>query len=183
MFGLRLVSRTCGGGSTHSLRRLRKCSSWTHKAHEQACLVHGHRKFVEAFERTGSEIAKGAIERIAKLYAVEKMAKGKPADTRAALRTEHTKPIFDDLEVWLAAQLPKISGTTKLAEAIRYAVGRLPKARGDLSDGHLEPDNNICERSIRPVALGRKNYIFMGSFGSGKAAAIAYTRSRRCARR
>ena len=85
------------------------------------------------------------------------------------------KPIFDALETWLAAQLPKISGKTKLAEAIRYALGRLPKARAYLSDGQLEPDNNICERSIRPVALGRKNYLFMGSVGGGKAAAIAYT--------
>jgi len=145
------------------------------KACEQACIVHVRRKFVDEFERTGSDIAKGAIERIAQLYAVEKMAKGKPAEARAALRTEHAKPIFDELETWLAAQLPKISGKTKLAEAIRYALGRLPKARAYLSDGRFEPDNNICERSIRPVALGRKNYLFMGSTGGGKAAAIAYT--------
>jgi len=136
-----------------------------------ACASQVRRKF----ERTGSEIAKGAIERIAQLYAVEKMAKGKPADARAALRTENAKPIFDALEIGLAVQLPKISGKTKLAEAIRYALGRLSKARAYLSDGHLEPDNNICERAIRPVALGRKNYLFMGSIGGGKAAAIAYT--------
>jgi hypothetical protein len=69
----------------------------------------------------------------------------------------------------------KISGKTKLAEAIRYALNRMPKARGYLNDGRLELDNNICERSIRPIALGRKNYLFMGSIGGGKAAAIAYT--------
>jgi hypothetical protein len=51
----------------------------------------------------------------------------------------------------------------------------MPKARPYLSDGRLELDNNICERSIRPIALGRKNYLFMGSVGGGKAAAIAYT--------
>lgn len=54
-------------------------------------------------------------------------------------------------------------------------MGRLPKARAYLGNGQLEPDNNICERSIRPIALGRKNYLFMGSIGGGKAAAIAYT--------
>ena len=145
------------------------------KAHEQACLVHVRRKFVHEFERTGSEIAKGAIERIAQLYAVEKVVRGEPAAERAVLRQEHAKPVFDELATWLAAQLPKISGKTKLAEAIRYALGRLPKARAYLSDGRLEPDNNFCERSIRPVALGRKNYLFMGSLGGGKAAAIAYT--------
>ncbi|SEN87229.1 Transposase IS66 family protein, partial [Loktanella fryxellensis] len=60
------------------------------------------------------------------------------------------------------------------AEAIRYALNRMPKARGYLDDGRLELDNNTCERSIRPIALGRKNYLFMGSIGGGKAAAIAY---------
>ena len=145
------------------------------KASEQACIVHIRRKFVDEFERTGADIAKGAIERIAKLYAVEKMARGKPAAERAALRQEHAKPIFDELETWLSAQLPKVSGKTPLASAIRYALGRLPKARTYLSNGQLEADNNICERSIRPIALGRKNYLFMGSEGGGKAAAIAYT--------
>ena len=145
------------------------------KAHEQACLVHVRRKFVDVFALTGSEIAKGAIERIAQLYAVEKVVRGKPAAERAVLRQEHAKPVFEELATWLAAQLLKLSGKTKLAEAIRYALGRLPKARAYLSDGRLEPDNNICERSIRPVALGRKNYLFMGSLGGGKAAAIACT--------
>jgi transposase len=145
------------------------------KADEQACIVHVRRKFVDEFERTGAGIAEGAIKQIAKLYNVEKQAKGKPAEERAALRQEKAKPIFDDLEVWLQAQLPKISGKTKLAEAIRYALKRMAKARAYLSDGRLELDNNICERSIRPIALGRKNYLFMGSVGGGNAAAIAYT--------
>ena len=145
------------------------------KASEQACLVHVRRKFVDEFERTGSDIAKGAIERIAQLYAIEKMTKGKLAEERASLRMQHAEPIFDELETWLTAQLPKISGKTKLAEPIRHALGRLPKARAYLSNRQLEPDNNICERAIRPVALGRKNYLFMGSIGGGKAAAIAHT--------
>ena len=98
-----------------------------------------------------------------------------PDPCNNALRQETAKPIFDDLEVWLQAQLPKLSGKTKLAEAIRYALKRMQRARAYLSDGRLELDNNICERSIRPIALGRKNYLFMGSVGGGKAAAIAYT--------
>ena len=145
------------------------------KANEQACMVHVRRKFTDAFERTGAAIAQEAIKRIGKLYAVEKQAKGKLPEERVALRQQKAKPIFDDLEVWLQAQLPKLSGKTKLAEAIRYTLKRLPKARGYLDDGHLELDNNICERSIRPIALGRKNYLFMGSIGGGNAAAIAYT--------
>ncbi len=144
-------------------------------ASEQACMVHVRRKFVDVFERNGSAIAGEAIERIGRLYAVEKDARYKPPDERVALRKARAKPIFDELEAWLRLQLPKISGKTKLAEAIRYALGRMPKARAYLDDGRLELDNNICERSIRPLTLGRKNYLFMGSEGGGKAAAIAYT--------
>ena len=106
---------------------------------EQACMVHVRRKFVDVFERDGSTIAKEVIERIARLYAVEKDARYKPPDERVALRQTRAKPIFDDLETWLKSQLPKISGKTKLAEAIRYALGRMPKARAYLENGQLEP--------------------------------------------
>ena len=145
------------------------------KAAEQACMVHVRRKFVEVYERDGSAIAKEVIERIAVLYGVEKEARGQSPEERAILRQTKAKPVFDDLEDWLQLQLPKISGKTPLAQAIRYALGRMPKARAYLDNGMSEPDNNICERSIRPIALGRKNYLFMGSVGGGKAAAIAYT--------
>ena len=74
----------------------------------------------------------------------------------------------------LQAQLPRLSGKTKLAEAIRYALKPMPEARAYLGDGRLKLDNNICERSIRPVAPGRKNCLFPGSVGGGEAAAIAY---------
>jgi hypothetical protein len=75
----------------------------------------------------------------------------------------------------LHAQLTRISGKSPLAEAIRYALVRMKKLRPWLDHGFLELDNNTAERSMRPIALGRKNYLFMGSEGGGKAAAIAYT--------
>ena len=133
------------------------------KADEEACMVHVRRKFVDEFERTGSPIAQQAIKQIAQLYAVEKEARGKSPDERVTMRQAKAKakPVFDASELWLQAQLRKISGKTKLAEAIRYALNRMPKARGYLSDGQTELDNNTCERSIRPIALGRKNYLFM----------------------
>ena len=92
-----------------------------------------------------------------------------------ALRQEHAKPIFDGLEVWLKEQLGQISGKTPLAKAIRCALARLQKARHYLDLGFLEPDNNTAERAVRPVTLGGKNYLFMGSEAGGKSAAIAYT--------
>ena len=84
---------------------------------------------------------------------------------------EYAKPIFDDLEVWLKEQLGKISSKTPLAKAIKYALARMPKARPYLDNGFLELDNNTAERAVRPVAVGRKNYLFMGSEAGGKSAA------------
>ena len=116
-----------------------------------------------------------AVLRIRKLYDVETQAQGLPPAKRVAMRQEKAKPIFDDLEIWLKEQLDRISGKTPLAKAIRYALARLPKARPYLDNGFLEFDNNTAERAVRPVAVGRKNYLFMGSEAGGKSAAIAYT--------
>ncbi len=145
------------------------------KAREMACMAHVRRKFVDVHAAQGSAIAEEAIRRIAKLYAVEKEARGKSPVERVALRQALAKPVFDDLEVWLHAQLPKISGKSPLAQAIRYALGRMPKARQYLDHGCLEADNNTAERAVKPVAIGRKNWMFAGSPRGGKAMAIAYT--------
>ena len=145
------------------------------KAHEMACMAHVRRKFVDVFASQGNAIAEEAIRRIAALYAVERYAQAQSPDARVALRQARAKPIFDDLEEWLHAQLPKISGKSPLAQAIRYALGRIPKARPYLENGHLELDNNTAERAVKPVAIGRKNWMFAGSEGGGKAMAIAFT--------
>jgi len=145
------------------------------KASEMACMAHIRRKFVDIYKSQGSPIAEEAIKRIAELYAVEKLARGQSPEDRAALRQADAKPIFDDVEVWLRKQLPKLPRKSPLADAIRYALDRLPKARPYLENGVLEADNNCAERAIKPVALGRKNWMFAGSEGGGKAMAIAYT--------
>ena len=145
------------------------------KAEEVACLAHVRRKFVDVQKAQGSTIAEDAIKRIAALYGVEKEARGLPPEDRRSLRRAMARPRFDDLESWLEAQLPKLSGKTPLAQAIRYALARLPKARPYLDDGTLEIDNNAVERAMRPVALGRKNWLFAGSEGGGKALAITFT--------
>ena len=145
------------------------------KADEMACMAHVRRKFVDVFASQGNAIAEEAIRRIAELYAVEKEARGKSPEARVALRQARAKPIFDDLEAWLHAQLPKISSKSPLAQAIRYAIGRMLKARPYLQNGHLELDNNTAERAVKPVAIGRKNWMFAGSEGGGKAMAIAFT--------
>src|SRR4051794_26444944 len=119
--------------------------------------LHIRRKFVDVFQAEGSVIAEEAIKRIAGLYAVEKEGRGQPPAERVRLRQAHAKPILDDLESWLHVQLPKISGKSELAKAIRYALARMRKLRPYLDQGCLEADNNGAERALKPVALGRKN--------------------------
>jgi transposase len=92
------------------------------------------------------------------------------------LRQARAKPpLPDELETWLSAQMPRISDKSQLAKAIRHALARMRKLRPYLDHGCLEADNNGAERAMKPVALGRKNFLFVGSAGGGKAAAIAYT--------
>ena len=82
--------------------------------------------------------------------------------------------MFEELQAWLAATLPSLPGRSGLAQAMRYALGRLKRLSIYLDDGRLEIDNNAAERAIRPLALGRKNWLFAGSdTGGERAAAIA----------
>lgn len=147
----------------------------TGRIKEMACMAHVRREFFELYESTKLPVAGEAVLRIKKLYDVETQARFLPPAERVALRQEYAKPIFEDLEVWLKEQLRKISSKTPLAKAIKYALARLPKARPYLDHGFLELDNNTAENAVRPVAVGRKNYLFMGSEAGGKSAAIAYT--------
>ena len=105
--------------------------------------------------------------------------RGQPPDQRQAGRQLKSKAVFEQLEVWLHDQLTLISGRisrkTPLPGAIRYAITRMKRMKPYLVHGYLELDNNTAERSMRPIALGRKNYLFMGSDRGGKSAAIAYT--------
>jgi len=142
---------------------------------EVACMAHVRRKFVDVHRAQGSPIAEEAIRRIGQLYAVEKEARGSPPDRRVEIRQTKAAQIFDDLEAWLAMQLTRISGKSPLAGAIRYGLTRMNRLRPYLEHGILELDNNVAERGMRAIALGRKNYLFVGSEAGGKAAAIAYT--------
>jgi transposase len=147
----------------------------TGRIKEMACMVHIRREFVKVYDSYKLPVAAEAIARIKELYEVENRARFKSPHERVALRQKYAKPIFDDLETWLMQQQAKISKKTPLAKAIKYALTRLPKARPYLEHGFLEPDNNTAERAIRPLTLGRKNYLFMGSEAGGHSAAIAYT--------
>ena len=145
------------------------------KIKEVACLAHIRRKFFDIHTAQGSGIAKEALERIAALYQIEATIRGDPSDRRKAVRQKYATPLIDELETWLHAQLTQISGKSALAGAIRYGLTRLKRLRPYLEDGRLSIDNNAAERGMRSIAVGRKNYLFMGSDNGGKSAAIAYT--------
>ena len=103
---------------------------------------------------------------------IESEIRGRSADERRAARQERSRPIVDALEPWLRAKLALISQKTKLAEAIRYALSRWDGLTRFLDDGRIEIDSNVVERTIRPIALNRKNALFAGSDGGAEHWAV-----------
>jgi transposase len=136
------------------------------------CWSHVRRRFYELAAAGPAPIASEALDRIAGLYSIEKEIRGHDADERRAVRQDKSRPIIDDLEPWLRGKLSLISQKTKLAEAIRYALSRWDGLTRFLSDGRIEIDSNVVERSIRPIALNRKNALFAGSDGGGEHWAV-----------
>jgi transposase len=136
------------------------------------CWSHVRRRFYELAAAGPAPIASEALERIAGLYAIEKDIRGRDADERRSVRQDRSRSIIDDLEPWLRAKLALISQKTKLAEAIRYVLSRWDGLTRFLDDGRIEIDSNVVERSIRPIALNRKNALFAGSDGGGEHWAV-----------
>jgi transposase len=142
---------------------------------EAACWAHVRRKFHDLYEAHQSPIAKEALERIAALYGIEKEIRGRPPDQRQQIRTERARPLLDALHAWLKASLSKLSKKSDVTVAIHYALGRWTQLLRYCNDGRLEIDNNAAERALRAVALGRKNYLFVGSNAGGERAAAMYS--------
>ncbi|KAB2957250.1 MAG: IS66 family transposase [Rhizobiaceae bacterium] len=136
------------------------------------CWSHVLRKFYELAQSGPAPIATEALARIAELYKIEGDIRGRPAGERRAVRQTRSRPILAQFEPWLRARLALVSQKSKLAEAIRYALTRWTGLARFLDDGRIEIDNNVVERSIRPIALNRKNALFAGSDGGGEHWAI-----------
>jgi transposase len=136
------------------------------------CWSHVRRHFYELANPGPAPIAAEALTRIAALYHIEQDIRGRSADQRRAVRQERSRPLVEDLEPWLRSKLQLISQKTKLAAAIRYTLSRWQGLCLFLEDGHVEIDNNVVERSIRPLALTRKNALFAGSDGGAEHWAV-----------
>ena len=142
---------------------------------EVACWAHVRRKFHDVHAATTSPIAKEALERIGKLFDVERAVNGRTLEERARARRDRSGPALVDLKAFCEANLRRLPGRSDLAVAMRYAFGRWPALTRYVDDGHLEISNNAAERAIRPLALGRKNWLFAGSDAGGRRAAAIYT--------
>ncbi len=142
---------------------------------EAACWAHARRKFYDLYVTDRSPIATEALQRIGALYAIEREIRGTIPSQRARVRQDRAGPLLGELQQWLSATLQMVSAKSELAGAIRYALVRWTALTRYRDDGRIEIDNNSAERSIRPVVLGRRNYLFAGSDAGGERAANIYS--------
>ncbi|WP_390624659.1 IS66 family transposase [Siccirubricoccus deserti] len=121
------------------------------------CWAHMRRYFYEFHVSTQSPLAAEVLAQIQALYAIEGQIRGHPAKHRQQARQERSRPVVEALHTWLQAHLGRVSATSDLAKAIRYALRHWSGLTVFLDDGRVEMDSNVVERAIRPVALNRKN--------------------------
>lgn len=140
------------------------------------CMAHIRRKFEHALDND-KQRATHVLTAMQGLYAVERKAreKGLTPEQRKALRQEEARPLMDKLKAWLLENSHQVLPKESIGEAIQYALNRWKYMEPYLENGKLEIDNNLVENVIRPVAIGRKNYLFAGSPQGAEWAAILYT--------
>jgi transposase len=138
---------------------------------EAGCMAHARRKFHELWANHQSQIAGDALKLFGVLYDIERQAQEMDADQRRQLRQQHARPAADTLHAWLLAQRQRVPDGGATAKAIDYSLGRWGPLTRYLDDGNVPIDNNWVENRIRPVALGRNNWLFAGSLRAGQRAA------------
>lgn len=140
------------------------------------CMAHARRKFTEALDND-RERAESVLADMQRLYAVERQAResGLSHQQRQKLRQAEARPVLESLKAWLDDQYPKVLPKSAIGQAIAYALARWSKLCRYVEDGRIEIDNNLVENAIRPVALGRKNFLFAGSHAGAARAAMLYS--------
>ena len=126
------------------------------------CWAHARRKLYDVAKASGAPIAQEGLKQIAAFYWIEAEIKGQSADARLTARVERTKPILADFEKWLTHSRAKVSAKSPTGEALKYIAKYWIGLNLFLTDGRFEIDNNPVERTIRPIALNRKNALFAG---------------------
>jgi transposase len=143
--------------------------------YEVACWAHTRRKFHDIHVAHASPTTTEALARIGALYGIEEQIRGKPAALRCSVRQTRSRPLLDQLRRWMEKMLRSLSTKSETAGAIRYALSHWRALTRYVDDGLLEIDNNAAERALRAVAIGRKNYLFMGADSGGQRAASLYS--------
>ena len=138
------------------------------------CHVHVRRKFYEAKEYDLKR-AEHALEMYKQLYDIEKQCRNMVCEQRKEYRNENSRPILEKFKKWLDDQAVVVLPKSAIGNAIRYAIRQWPKTIRVLDDGRLEMDNNLIENKIRPLALGRKNYLFADSHDAAQRIAMMYS--------
>jgi transposase len=140
------------------------------------CFAHGRRYFKRAKD-SDPDRAGWMLSHIQQLYRIERKARkeGLSHEERYELRLEYSQPVLTDIKDWLDKECLQILPKSLMGKAVGYMLNQWPKLQNYLLDGRLEIDNNLVENAIRPVALGRKNYLFAGSHEGAKRAALIYS--------
>jgi transposase len=147
---------------------------------EAACWAHGRRKFFELADLQKAPVAIEAVRRIDELFAIEREINGQQPDQRRSVRQLRSKPLADNLARYLREERRRLSAKSPVAKAIDYSLKRWPAFTRFLDDGRICMSNNAAERSVRGVAVGRKNWTFCGSDSGGRRAAAIYTLIETC---
>jgi len=138
---------------------------------EVGCLAHARRKFFDLHAANKSQIAEFALEQLRKVYEIERLASPVAPPQRLEMRQQLAKPILDALHDWMVLQRQKVAGNSATAKALDYSLKRWVALTRFLKDPQLPLDNNWIENQIRPVAIGRSNWLFAGSLRAGQRAA------------
>ena len=145
---------------------------------EAACWSHVRRKFYDIHEhqrKIPGTLAHEALQRIAAIFAIEADIQGQLVGERMRQRQLRTRPVLDELQGWMTGTLVQVSAKSPMALAIGYAMGNWRALSRFVDDGRMEAHNNIAERALRGVAIGRKNYLHLGSDSGGERAAVIYS--------
>jgi transposase len=138
---------------------------------EVGCLAHARRKFFDLHAATKSQIAGFALEQLGKVYEIERQVKELDEEQRLGLRQQQTKPVLDALHQWMSLQRQKLPDSSATARALDYSLRRWTALTRFVDDGQLPVDNNWIENQVRPIAIGRNNWLFAGSLRAGQRAA------------
>lgn len=147
----------------------------TPRLREAACWAHLRRDFHDEWSKTKSTITRETLDRIGALYDIEREITGHSADIRLAARQKHSAPKVDAFFAWAESQLALIPGKGDLAKAFRYGLSRRAAFSLFLEDGRVAIDNNPAERALRPIGIGRKNWLFAGADTGAETLARAMT--------